>query len=348
VADERVLSQRELNRALLGRQLLLERTRTTLPDVLERMGGLQAQYAPAMYVGVWSRLAGFQRDDLTRALEQRDVVQGTLLRVTIHLVSARDYWSFVLPVREARRTWWLRAQPQADRPTAAGLSEAAERLRHRLQAGPAKRAEIEELLGKTHASGVGLWLDLVRVPPSGTWERRRADLFDAAERWLGPPTVVEADAAEVLIRRYLGGFGPSRPSDIATWAGLPVREVTGVLDRLSLRRFRDASGQLLVDVRDGLLPPADTVAPVRFLSVWDASLLVHARQKAIVPEEYRPIIFHTKNPHSVSTLLVDGAVAGSWRYDRGKIVVEPFRPLSKATQREVREEADRLAAFHAG
>jgi hypothetical protein len=348
VADERVLSQRELNRALLARQLLLERTHTTLPDVLERMGGLQAQYAPAMYVGVWSRLEGFQRDDLTRALEQRRVVQGTLLRVTIHLVSAGDYWSFVLPVREARRTWWLRAQPQADRPTAAGISEAADRLRDRLQDGPAKRAEIETLLGKTHAAGVGLWLDLVRVPPSGTWERRRADLFDTAETWLGPPTVGQEDAAEVLIRRYLGGFGPARPSDIATWAGLPVKEVTSVLDRLSLQRFRDESGQLLVDLPDGLLPPADTVAPVRFLSVWDASLLVHARGKAILPEEYRPTIFHTKNPHSVSTFLVDGAVAGSWRYDQGEIVVEPFRPLRQATRRAVREEADRLAVLHAG
>jgi hypothetical protein len=301
-----------------------------------------------MYVGVWSRLNGFARDDLTRALEQRTVVQGTLMRVTIHLVSAEDYWPFVLPIREARRTWWLRAQPPAERPTAAGLSEAAERLRERLQYGPAKRIEIEDLLGKSHAAGVGLWLDLVRVPPSGTWERRRADLFDAAETWLGPPVVEEADAAETLIHRYLAGFGPSRPSDIATWAGLPVREVTGVLDRLSLRRFRDASGQLLVDVPDGLLPPADAVAPVRFLSVWDASLLVHARSKAILPDEYRPIVFHTKNPHSMSTFLVDGAVAGSWRYDKAKVTVEPFRPLSQVTLREVREEADRLAAFHAG
>ncbi len=347
MSDERVLNQRELNRALLGRQLLLERARTTLPDVLERMSGLQAQYAPAMYVGLWSRLAGFERDDLTRALEQRTLVQGTLMRVTIHLVSAGDYWSFVLPIRDARRTWWLRAQAAAARPTAAGLSESAERLRQRLDEGPAKRVEIEDLLGKTHASGVGLWVDLVRVPPSGTWERRRADLFDTAERWIGPPRIEVADAAEILIRRYLGGFGPARPNDLATWAGLPVREVTGVLDRLSLRRFRDESGQLLVDIPNGLLPPEDTVAPVRLLSVWDASLLVHARRKAILPEEFRPVVFQTKNPQSMSTFLVDGAVAGSWRYDKRKILVEPFRPLSKVTQREVREEADRLAAFHA-
>jgi hypothetical protein len=192
-----------------------------------------------------------------------------------------------------------------------------------------------------------MWLDLVRVPPSGTWERRRADLYDLAETWLGPPAVEMADASALLIHRYLGGFGPARPKDIATWAGWPVRELNTVLERLSLRRFRDDAGQLLVDVRGGLLPPADTSAPVRFLPVWDASLLVHARAKAILPEEYRPLIFQTRNPQSVSTFLVDGAVAGSWRYDEGRVVLEPFRPLAKAVHRELREEADRLAVLHA-
>jgi Winged helix DNA-binding domain len=106
VAEERILTQRELNRALLARQLLLERARTPLPRALERIGGIQAQYAPAMYIGLWSRLDGFERDALTRALQRRSVVQGTLLRATIHLVSARDYWPFAVAVRRARRESW--------------------------------------------------------------------------------------------------------------------------------------------------------------------------------------------------------------------------------------------------
>ena len=87
--------------------------RLPLPRALEQMAGIQAQYAPSMYVGLWSRVEGFRRDDLTRALEQRAVVQGTLMRVTIHLVSARDYWPLAIAVRDARRELWLRATRRA-------------------------------------------------------------------------------------------------------------------------------------------------------------------------------------------------------------------------------------------
>src|SRR6266542_6142126 len=101
--EPRTLRQRELNRALLARQLLLERVRSPLPRVLERMGGLQAQYAPAMYIGLWTRVEGLERDALTRALERRSVVQGTLMRTTIHLVSKRDYWPFAAGIRKDQR-----------------------------------------------------------------------------------------------------------------------------------------------------------------------------------------------------------------------------------------------------
>src|SRR3954449_1032639 len=104
-----VLTQRHLNRALLARQLLLERGRSSIPKALERIGGIQAQYAPSMYVGLWSRLEGFERDQLTRALERRSVVQGTLMRTTIHLVSTGDYWPFIVGIRRRRREQWLRA-----------------------------------------------------------------------------------------------------------------------------------------------------------------------------------------------------------------------------------------------
>ena len=175
-----ILTQRQLNRALLARQGLLERRAITIPEALDAMGTLQAQYAPSMYVGLWSRVADLRREALTEALHERTVVQGTLMRSTIHLVSRADYWPLALAVRDARRASWLRATKQP------APAEAAERLRDALQDGPMKRAEIEALIGKPAAHGVGLWLDLVRVPPSGTWERRRADLYDLAETWVGP------------------------------------------------------------------------------------------------------------------------------------------------------------------
>ena len=340
----RTLSQRELNRALLARQLLLERAPTPLPRALERIGGIQAQYAPSMYVGLWSRLEGFERDALTRALERRSVIQATLMRHTIHLVSKADYWPLAHAVREARRAHWLRAFKDAPSPEA--MATAARELGQALDGGALSRKEIETLLGKPRASGVGLWIDLVRVPPSGTWERRRADLYAAAETWVGePPADDEAEAH--LVRRYLGGFGPAAFKDVVSFTGLQPEAARGGLARLELRRFRSEAGDELLDVPRAPLPDPGTPAPPRFLPTWDATLLVHARRAGLLPEEHRPKIFHTKNPHSTPTFLVDGQVAGSWRYEKGKIALEPFGRLSASDRRELKDEADRLTEFHA-
>ena len=195
--------------------------------------------------------------------------------------------------------------------------------------------------------GVGLWLDLVRVPPSGTWERRRADLFEAAQTWLGAPADPDPDkGVELLIRRYLGGYGPASRTEIANWAGLPVATVAATLERLALRRFRAEDGTELVDLPRAPLPDPATPAPVRFLHTWDAALLVHARRALILPEAYRPRIFHTKAPQSFPTFLVDGAVAGTWRYADGRVQLEEFHSLDAATRRELAAEGERLAAFH--
>lgn len=317
-----------------------------LNTALDAIAGLQAQYAPSMYIGLWSRLESFRREDLNHALERRSVVQGTLMRATIHLVSAGDYWPFAIAIRSARRRWWLKVQPHNS--TAQELAAAARRLRRRLGNGPIRRAELDEIVGRHRSAGVGLWLDLVRVPPSGTWERRRADLYEAAEDWLGaPPDVTPQAALQHLLRRYLRAFGPATPGEVAAWAGLPVREVTSGLGKLGPRRFRSEDGQELFDLPGAPLPNPDTPAPVRFLPTWDATLLVHARRKGILSEEYRPLVFNTKTPHSVATFLVDGAVAGTWRYERGSVRVEPFRSLDRSTAREVHEEAERLADLHA-
>ncbi len=349
MTDE-VLSTRALNRALLARQLLLERSRRSLTAALERVAGLQTQYAPSAYIALWSRLEGFRRDALTRALHQRRAVQATLMRSTIHVVSARDFPLFATAIRRPRQEWWSRVQRR--QMEGVDMEDVGRRVRKFLGDGPRHRRELEEFLReegfpRIAAASAGVWVDLVRVPPSGTWEQRRADLYALAEDWVGPPDATEAESQEHLIKRYLGGFGPATLSDIASWAGLPMTILRDVTARLRLRRFRDEQGGELLDLPRAPLPHPDTQAPVRFLPTWDATLLVHARRTQILPERYRNLVFNTKTPHSVSTFLVDGAVAGTWGYDGGRIRVEPYEPIPRSVRRELDAEASRLARFHA-
>jgi hypothetical protein len=280
------LDERALNRAVLARQHLLARAALPLPETLEAIAGIQAQYAPSMYVGLWSRVADLERAALTTALEERRVVQGTLMRVTIHLVSPADYWPFALATREARRILWLRARKDA--PSEAQMAAGARELRKALAGGNAlRRTEIDAMLGKVRAHGVGLWLDMVRVPPSGTWERRRADTYGLAEEWVGAEPDADGAAAQ-LVRRYLAGFGPATRKDVASFTGIKLTQLKPVLEALELDTHESESGEPLLDVPGAPLPDPDTPAPVRFLPTWDATLLVHCRRAGIVREEHRP------------------------------------------------------------
>jgi hypothetical protein len=350
---ERVLSVQQLNRAVLARQLLLERADIAPERATERVAGLQTQYAPSGYVGLWSRLAGFRRETLTDALLGGGVVQAWVMRCTIHMVSARDYWPFTEAVRGARRQWWARAAG----PSAAGLDMhvVADAVRGHLADGPRKQAEIQRALvadgfPREVWPGVQLWLDLVRVPPAGTWGTPRAHVYGLAEHTVARPhpPMGEDHARDLLVTRYLRGFGPASAADIASFCGFTITATRAVLARLELRRFRDEAGGELVDVPRAPLPPAATPAPVRFLGQWDANLLVHARRAQILPEEYRPRVFARNIPQSVPTFLVDGRVAGTWRVDGGAVRCEPFHELPALAARELAEEAERLAAFHAG
>jgi winged helix DNA-binding protein len=215
------LSTRQLNRTVLGRQLLLQRSPLPLPQVLEAIGGIQAQYAPSMYIGLWSRVEGFERDHLTSALADRSVVQGTLMRATIHLVSRDDYWPLELAVRASRRAWWLRSQRAAL--SVADLEEAAAVVRAELVNGPVSHPELAARVGPASMMALHIFTDVVRVPPSGTWAKRRANVYATAHKWVGPePDLAVADAVDYALRRYLSGFGPARPKDIASWTGLPL------------------------------------------------------------------------------------------------------------------------------
>jgi len=344
-----VLTIRHLNRALLARQMLLERSTLPLTSVVERMGGIQMQYAPAGYIGLWSRMRDFERPMLTRALENRSAIQGTMMRGTIHTVSAADYWPMMAGIGRINREWFtkqVRAMAETD------MVAVASAVRQELAEGPLRVTELSRRIDARgfpprSAAWASWWVELVRVPPSGTWERRRADLYELADRWLPRREVSEDDGIEHLIRRYLGAFGPAPLKDIASWMGLNVNQMKHVAERLEQRELRDEGGRPLLDLPDAAIPDPDTPAPVRFIAVWDAMLLVHARRTQVLPEEYRPLIFNTKTPHSHNTFLIDGQVAGTWRFEAGEVQLTPLRTLSTDEQLGLDEEAHRLTAFHA-
>jgi hypothetical protein len=341
---ERVLSQRALNRALLARQLLLERVRAPLPRVLERLCGIQNQYAPNGYIRLWSCIEGFRREDLDRALGRKTVVQATLMRGTIHLVSTRDYPLFLGAIAESQREWSTRIHRGVG-------DEDRDDLVERVRAALAGRTRSrEELHALREDAGSAAWqtidtdVGLVRAPPSGTWERRRAHTFALAEDWVGPFDVDPDKAMAHLVRRYLAGFGPASVADIQKFTAISKARLEPILTGMALRHFRDEAGTELLDLPRAPLPEPETPAPVRFLPTWDAALLVHARRTGVLLEEYRKVIFARTAPQSFHTFLVDGVVAGTWKYNEGSIELSPFEKLPRRVQRELSEEAERLRA----
>jgi hypothetical protein len=265
------------------------------------------------------------------------------MRTTIHMVSRREFWRYALGVRRARRDWAARVTAL---PGEAELARRSHALRAALAGGPLSVKELDGQAGG-FIGNLGLWVDLVRVPPSGTWERRRADRLALAEDWVGPPDVTEEEGIVHLVRAYLGGFGPASWRDIASWAGIPVAAARRAEAGIALERFEDEAGHELVDLPGAPLPDPETPAPARFLPHWDNSLLVHARRTGLVPEAHRPRIFSTKNPFSVGTVLVDGRVAAGWSLKEGRVVVDAYEALSTRDGRAVEREREALEAFHA-
>ncbi|HEY7706017.1 MAG TPA: winged helix DNA-binding domain-containing protein [Gaiellaceae bacterium] len=334
------ISTRELNRATLARQLLLERARLSVPKAVQRLCALQAQDPKAPYIGLWSRLDGFRKDTLTRAYERRRVVRGTLFRVTVQLVSAADHPGFAA-VMQNRWTDefanWGIAQ-----------DELAGRIRALAEDGPFKMGKANAAtpeLPERYRWRVRCLTPLVHVPPAGTWGTVGVTAT-TAERWLGVPPPTHPEGAALLVRRYLGAYGPASREDLLRFAGLRVKDVQPGLEALEgqLVRFETEDGRTLYDLRRAPRPPADTPAPVRFLPMWDHLILGHDERSRTLPAEYRSTVI-LKNGDVRQTFLVDGVVAGLWSHGDGRVRTEPFAPLPRPARREVEDEARRLAGF---
>ena len=353
----RVLSDRELNRALLARQLLLKRSAITPAAAIEKVAGLQAQFSPAPYIGLWSRLAKFDIADLERALEARTVVKATLMRGTLHLVNAKDYPALSVATTQSRGERWA---PEARR-----LKDAAKIYQAALRYAKTARSRVE-LADFLTAQGVTpdlsrpmlWWLIasqgwLVHVPPSGTWGHHRSGDLIAADSWIGALRVPELGrAVRLTVERHLAAFGPATVDDISSWSSMRTPSIRAALDELGpkIRTFADPRGRTLYDLKGAPRPDADTVAPVRYLPKWDSTLLAYAAPERvrILSEAHRKTVIG-KNGDVAQTILVDGVVAGTWaivsKPREATLTVTPFKKLAKADVAALTDEGERLARF---
>lgn len=355
MTSERKLTLRELNRTTLARQLLLERADLSIPTALERLVGLQSQALPAPYIGLWTRLNGFTRADLSRLIHERAVVKATMMRATLHMVTATDYLR-------------LRAtlQPMLDqafsgiakgRVANVDLDTLLAEGRRFLDDQPRSFAEIsahfEQLFPDSDVASLRYrlrtTLPLVQAPTESAWSYPGNARFTLADRWIGQPIPDQVDFP-ALVRRYLAAFGPATVADFQTWSGFSkVKEqVEAMKPELVVYREDGGRGDLLDLPELPILDP-DTPAPIRFLPEFDNLLLSHSKRTRVLADEHRAAIFSGANLRVSASILVDGFVAGVWKVEKVRktaaLIILPLVPLSPAAQTDITDEAERLIRF---
>ena len=348
-----VLTRRQLNRATLARQMLLAREEISAVAAVERLCGLQAQEAKPPFIGLWTRVAGFRREALHQALHERAVVRATLMRATLHLMSAGDYAAFrpaLQPVMtQAIRVLGARAEGldlDAVLPVARGLLGERpltfEELRPLLlEAFPGVNDRALGYAVRTH-------LPLVMVPTQDRWGFPAAASFTLAESWLNAPLSDDAGAPWALVLRYLAAFGPATAADMQSWSGLQgmKRVLDGLRPNLSV--FKDERGRELFDLPDAPRPNGETPAPPRFLPEFDNLVLSHADRTRVLADEHRGLVV-TKNLRVRATFLWDGFVAGTWQMERKRqtatLRITPFVLLPMAAADALTAEGEALMRF---
>ena len=338
------LSRSRLTAALAARQLLIERQRLKPAEAIRRLTPLQAQHPPAPYITLASRLDGFSREALEAAIGARDVVKTTINRQTLHLVAGEDYPAYAQLARQARMRAWRKRHAGLDEKRVA--AELGKWLRE-----PRTNSEIRERVRRYEGVPEGPYgpvlfartlLPLVQLPPGGSWNDRGRASFVIDPRPLPDP----ADAATLVLERYLDAFGPASRRDFAAWAGVAQSDFTEAMARLPLVAYRDERGTELFDLPGRPLPPESTPLPVRLLGRWDQPLLAYADRERIMPPEVKPLNLTLSGDQTVT---VDGRVAASWQLERGsravRVVLTPHVALRRSARGEIRAEAERTARF---
>jgi hypothetical protein len=346
-----VVTTRALNRALLARQLLLDRADLPVLGAVHHLVGLQAQLPLNPYVGLWSRLAGFRADELAGLLVDRRVVRLVLMRATIHLVTAEDCLAIrplVQPVLDAELARHAELGPHlVGVDLEPVLAFARPLLAERPRTGAELRAAMAERFPDLHPGALAYAcrnrLAAVQVPPRGVWGRTGQVALTTAEAWLGRP-LAERPSIDDVVLRYLAAFGPAAPADVAAWSRLTG--MRAVLDRLRprLRPFRDERGRELLDLPDAPRPDPATPAPPRFLPEFDNVVLSHADRTRVMADDDRRRLFGPGLPVR-GLVLVDGFARASWAVEGDALVVRSAGPLTGDERDDVAAEGARLLAF---
>lgn len=337
-----MISTRALNRATLARQLLLQRHKLKLVDAVERIGGLQAQVPKPPAIGLWSRLENFSLDAYRDSLKRYDLVRGTLMRATLHLVSRRDFLAWrplMQPVLSAAGASITKGGVEID--------ECTKSARRFLGKKSAIFEEIRQYLvtqfpdaNDRHLGyAVRMHLPLVMVPDDSPYGFPPNSQFGLPEFLLGQSTSIDTHVHDLALR-YLAAFGPATVADFQTWSGLKGAKPVFDALRPKLITFGDKKRELF-DLPDAPRPDEESDAPVRFLPEFDSTLLAHADRTRIISDEHRPRVA-TKNLRILATFLVDGFVAGTWSIEKKKLALEPFVKLTKKTMAAVQEEGEKL------
>jgi hypothetical protein len=349
------LTLRQINRATLARQMLLAREKATPAKAIERLVGMQAQWPKPPFLGLWSRVQGFEREQLTALLHKRSVVRATFMRATIHLVTAKDFLALrpaIQPVLDSAMQAILK-----ERLEGIDLAALTKQVRKMLDREPMTFAAIrEEFLradpkADERAMGyaVRMLLPLVQVPVEGqAWAFPSQACFAAAEQWLGKAVPTKAAPCDALLLRYLEGYGPASADDMRAWSGLPRTAVKEAVDRLRERVvvFRDGKKEIF-DLPDAPRPDGDVPAPVRLIPEYDNVITTRADERFVAKGD-RPRVFLSAL-RIAATVLVDGFAAGTWKMDATKklatVTIEPFKPLAARVKKEVEAEAEAVLQF---
>ncbi len=348
------LSARVLNRALLCRQLLLERVQMPAIAAIDKLAGMQSQAPLTPYIGLWARLADFRHEELAGLLTQRAAVRLSMMRSTIHLVSAQDALAFrplLQPVMD-------RALKGAYGKRLAGLelAEVAAAGRSLVEKKPLTLGDLGAALQdrwpdrdpQALANAVRNLAALVQVPPRGIWGESGLAAQTTAEAWLGSEW--SAASPEALVRRYLGAFGPASIKDMQTWSGLTGQRTVFAGMKDELISFTDENGTELFDLPGSPLPDPDMPAPVRYLSEFDNIILAYADYTRLVTPAHRKLVI-SDNGIVRAMLLVDGFVRGIWRIEQERnaatLIVRLFEPITPAEREAAAEEGERLLRFAA-